>query len=198
MTKRKINPQIPQKDPNSEIGIWRHRKRLGISCMLSNSDVKIARSKWLYDPETGIIKFISGKKAGQDISRQANPCGYLTVSLYNTNQLAHRVAWLLHYGILPPKGEVIDHINGDQTDNRLVNLRACLHARNIQNHKINARNKSGVTGVHANNRRGGWDASIRSFGKDYKLGTFPTFEDAVKARISAEKEHHGEFSRISP
>jgi hypothetical protein len=92
---------------------------------------------------------------------------------------------------------VIDHINGCHDDNRIENLRACLHAQNIQNHKLNVRSTTGVTGVYKDNRRGGWVASITAFGKSRHLGNFEKFDDAVLARRNAEAEYHGEFARIS-
>ncbi len=187
---------LPQCSPNpdSEIGIQRERQRMGISRAVSNEDLGRVRAKWSYDPITGLLTALSGKKKGQVVGSK-NAIGYLTVNLYNTAQLVHRIGWLIHFGALPDDGMVIDHKNGDQKDNRLTNLRVCRHAQNIQNHKLNVRNTSGVTGVCKNNRRGGWDASIAVFGKSIYLGTFSEFQEAVRVRKNAEIEYHGEFAR---
>ena len=41
---------------------------------------------------------------------------------------AHRAAWAIHFGEWP-KGE-IDHINGDASDNRIINLRVVNRTEN--------------------------------------------------------------------
>lgn len=183
-----------QKRSDSEIGIWRERRALGISCAISNDDLALVRSKWSYDPIAGTLTALFGKNKGRVVGSR-NTVGYLTVSVYNTQQLVHRVAWLVYFGELPTGGKVIDHINGDNADNRLVNLRACEHAQNIQNHKLSANNTSGVSGVYKNNRRGGWDADIQVRGQKFYLGTHSKFEEAVAARKAAEVEYFGEYAR---
>lgn len=183
-----------QKRSDSEIGIWRDRRALGISCAISNDDLALVRSKWSYDPIAGTLTALSGKNKGRVVGNR-NTIGYLTLSVYNTQQLAHRIAWLIHLGELPPSRMVIDHINGDHADNRLLNLRVCRHAQNIQNHKLSIRNTSGVSGVSKNNRRGGWDAAIKANGQSISLGTHVRFEDAVAARRAAEVEYFGEYAR---
>jgi hypothetical protein len=86
---------LPQcsKDPNSEIGIWRARRAAGISCAISNDDLDLARSKWDYNPATGIFVFKSGKNAGKIAGCKSKQLGYILLSLYANRQLAHRVAW---------------------------------------------------------------------------------------------------------
>lgn len=54
-------------------------------------------------------------------------------------------------------------------------------------------NKSGVVGVNWDKSRGKWQASIRFKGRRYNLGRFASFDDAVKARQTAEKEIFGSF-----
>lgn len=112
--------------------------------------------------------------------------GYLCGNLDGKMQLAHRVIWTMVYGELP---EFIDHINGDRTDNKLVNLRSVTRTQNARNRKLQDNNKSGHTGIHKDVRTGKWVASIG-------LGYFELLEDAVAARKAAERalgyhENHG-------
>ena len=46
----------------------------------------------------------------------------------------HRLIWVAANGI-PPKGEVIDHINRIKSDNRLSNLRSVSECRNANNRR---------------------------------------------------------------
>ena len=59
--------------------------------------------------------------------------------------------------------------------------------------KLNVTNTSGVRGVYFDKRTGKWRARLRFKGKFYNLGTYVSFDDAVKARKQAESEYYGEF-----
>ena len=78
-----------------------------------------------YDPETGAISRLKGRRAGP--CETLTPQGYLKINhAYNTYQ-SHRVAWFLFHGEQPSE---IDHINRDKSDNRLCNLRNVSHSAN--------------------------------------------------------------------
>jgi hypothetical protein len=55
---------------------------------------------------------------------------------------------------------------------------------------LSKRNKSGVKGVHWDERRGKWEARLGFQGKVYKLGFYEFIEDAAKARREAEEQYH--------
>lgn len=57
----------------------------------------------------------------------------------------------------------------------------------LKSEKLNNNNKSGVRGVHKN-ERGKWRAEIVFQRKNYYLGSYDKFEDAVKARKEAEEK----------
>lgn len=97
--------------------------------------------------------------------------------------MAHRVAWLVHHGDWPD-GE-IDHINGNGHDNRACNLRVVDRKGNTRNVRRLRRNTSGQTGV--SERGGRWFAYINDNGRQISLGLFLAYEDAVRARKSAER-----------
>lgn len=90
---------------------------------------------------------------------------------------------------------VIDHINGDKTDNRKSNLRVCTQHQNSMNRKLNSNNKSGYKGVSFNNQTHKWKARIKFNYQNIALGEFDKIEDAIAARIEAEKLYFGEYSR---
>lgn len=90
---------------------------------------------------------------------------------------------------------IVDHIDGDRSNNRLNNLRVTKKLKNPINCKKYKNNKSGVIGVYWNSRLEKWCASIGINKKIIHLGVFEVFEDAVEERLKAEKEYFGEFKR---
>lgn len=59
--------------------------------------------------------------------------------------------------------------------------------------KMTSANKSGIVGVNWDKSREKWQASIRFQGKKYNLGRFDYIQDAIDARLEAEKELLGEI-----
>lgn len=104
--------------------------------------------------------------------------------------LVHRVVWAMRTGAWPDA--LIDHINGDQSDNSVSNLRVATLRENGWNMPAMRNNTSGFKGVSRN--RGRWMASMRLHGKKKNLGRFNTPEEAHAAYVAAAKAHHGEFA----
>lgn len=70
--------------------------------------------------------------------------------------VAHRVLKEIQLGRVLDSDEVIDHINGDRTDNRWSNLRVGTHAQNMQNRGMMITNKSGRQNIHWHAYRRQW------------------------------------------
>lgn len=89
-----------------------------------------------------------------------------------------------------------DHIDHNPFNNVRSNLRPCTQQQNTFNGKLGKNNTTGVTGVQFvhNVKTNPWRARIMLNRKEILLGCFPTFEDAVKARLEAEKKYFGEFA----
>lgn len=142
-----------------------------------------------YDPTTGIFTWIKcanknirvGDVAGTDDKK-----GYRLIYVKGVLYKAHRLAWLYMYGVFP--NNVIDHINQNKGDNRIENLRDCTHSENLQNSKIDKRNKHGHKGI--NFFYGKWRATIAINKKSKHLGLFEKIEDAINARKKAENDLH--------
>lgn len=83
-------------------------------------------------------------------------------------------------------------------EQRKVNMRKSIHfAENtclerIASRKEAVNNTSGHRGVYRRENEK-WRASIGFQGKVYNLGTFVDYEDAVKARLEAEKKYYDTF-----
>ena len=153
-----------------------------------------------YDPETGALIwrergaewFTDGvKQKAKDFAARWNSAyagkpaisafseGYKTGTLLGRPVSAHRVIWAWWHG---EEADNVDHINGDTSDNRLINLRSVTKADNARNHKLRRDNASGLVGIH---RRGAgvWIVQI----KGRHLGTFRCLGQAIKARKAAER-----------
>jgi len=151
-----------------------------------------------YDPTTGILtwkvrrggKARAGSRGGGRHSK-----GYLQISIDGVRHFAHRLAWAIHHGAMPPRGIQVDHMDGNPANNRIDNLRLATHAENQRNRQnLGRRNSSGSTGVAWYIRDQKWRARIKVNGKTIHLGLFTNKQDAIEARRLAEAKHFGEFA----
>ncbi len=92
-------------------------------------------------------------------------------------------------------GQIVDHIDGDRTNNMKRNLRLCTVAENGKNRTSRALGRNPRAGVSFNKREGKWKAYIGEFNRQVCLGTFKTLEDALRARKNGESKYFGEFAR---
>lgn len=148
-----------------------------------------------YFPETGeivwknsLFKRVEGKLAGHVTHGK-----YRRIILYDKRFYYHHAAWALFYGEWPEK--LIDHIDGDQSNNRIKNLRQADKAQNGHNRGVTRKNKLGVKGICLT-REGRYRAEIRAYGKAYHIGHFRTLEEAQAAYAVRASELHGEFARV--
>ena len=130
-------------------------------------------------------------------SRRWRMCNNYVITTINKNDKRYTV--YLHRFIMgvADKELEVDHINGDQLDNRRCNLRVCTHADNRKNNKMYKSNTTGVTGVsyRADCPARPYVASICVGGKQKCLGYYPTIETATEARRKAEQMYFGDFTR---
>lgn len=106
----------------------------------------------------------------------------------NTNPI------LIHRFLMNPKdNEVVDHINGDITDNRRKNLRVVTQQQNLINKAILSNNTSEIAGVSWDKSRNKWTAEIRLNNIKCYLGRYINKEDAVFVRYYAELKLFKEF-----
>ena len=142
-----------------------------------------------YDHLTGILRWkinrqarkIKGKIAG---TRRKD--GYIKVGIDGHEYYAHRLAWLYMYGYFPEHN--IDHKDCDPSNNLIKNLREASKQCNARNTKrLKKNNTSGCHGVVWLSKEKKWQAQIKINYKNYSLGYFTDFIEAVSTRFAAEQ-----------
>ena len=145
-----------------------------------------------YNPIYGefTAKVKRGKIHVGGVLGNVNPHGYRMITVDWERYAAHRLAWLYVFGAWP--GEIIDHINGDRSDNRIVNLRCVSQGENLQNQRAaHSNNRQGILGVgRAQSNTRGYRARIRVAGKEVHLGSFFTPVEAHQAYLTAKRQLH--------
>lgn len=145
-----------------------------------------------YDPETGVFTWAvdyNGRVKGSIAGKKKK--SYHSITWKNKHIAAHRLAFLFMTGAMPTL--LVDHINGDRSDNRWANLREVTTAGNAQNRKMPL-GQSGVTGVVFHKKSGKWQAQIGAEGRHFYLGLFDDVDSARAAYVSAKTRLHGEIS----
>jgi hypothetical protein len=147
-----------------------------------------------YDPDSGKLFWLSRPEHMFSKRRtflQFNTCfanteaftaidgrGYRSGRIWDKTYHGHRVAWAVWSGEWP---DVIDHINGDRSDNRIINMRNVTKAENARR-KAKTQNTPGVGFCQ---RRNLWRARVMIDYKEKHLGYFKTQNEAIAAREKA-------------
>ena len=148
-----------------------------------------------YDKNTGV--FTRKKNRGPN-GKKGMVCGCLAANGYLVTMVDyvlyynHRLAWLYIYGNPLPK--YLDHINGNKIDNIISNLRSVNMSQNGMNRKIGT-SITGELGIYTQN--GKYRVKIGKSGKQFHIGYFVKFKDALRARVFSERKFFGKFARIN-
>ena len=120
-----------------------------------------------------------------------NSSGYFHVWVDGKRRLWHRIIFVMHFGWLP---KIVDHIDGDPSNNKIENLRAATPAQNQYNRKTCVRAKNGAKNIMqiAPNR---WHIRLNANGKYVMSRTVDNFELAQLVAEEARALYHGNFAR---
>jgi hypothetical protein len=153
---------------------------------MAKADITLeyAHTRLEYDTDTGEF-FWKRKPAGHK-----RTTGYVSVHLADVEVKAHQLAWFMHYGKWPTG--MIDHINGNPSDNRIENLRdvtALVNNQNVRKASINSKSK--MLGACWNKASHKWQVQITDdSGKRHYLGLFDSPEEAHAVFIDAKRRLH--------
>jgi hypothetical protein len=149
-----------------------------------------------YNSSTGLFYWLPKKGPfGWDYNKPAGRFdhdGYVVIRMGGKRITAHRLAWLITYGVFPEK--YLDHANGNKADNRIQNLRLATASQNLHNRPKTKSNTSGIKGVSWCKTHKKWVAQLRVDNKDFHLGRFSTIQAAKEAVQDFRNHKLGEFS----
>ena len=146
-----------------------------------------------YDPITGVFKrirkitWVGNIINSESIPNKVTCFGYYQLNIFGRPYAVHRLIFLYVTGRFPERD--VDHINGDRTDNRWVNLREVTRRENMMNVGIRSNNTTGVTGVSKRKDTGKYIAYVDIEGQRIRLGNFDTLDAATEARAKASEQH---------
>jgi hypothetical protein len=152
--------------------------------------LELVHDEFNYNPRTGILTYIMPRRlvvVGQKITS-----GTVKIPAGGQAFCVNRVIWYWMTGT-DPGDLLVDHANGDHSDNRWHNLRLATHQQNQFNKKGHGQFAKGVVFKSDANRAKPWAARIRIDGKKVPLGSYYTHDEAAEAYRKKAAELHGEF-----
>ena len=115
--------------------------------------------------------------------------GYREMEIDGKRKKVHHVVWFLNKGEWP---DVLDHINGDRSDNRIENLRTCTVRQNSSNRK--KKDRYLPRNVYRAATEGKYRVSLQVEGKHISFGVFSDLETANTVAEQARELHYGAFA----
>ena len=139
-----------------------------------------------YDHEIGRFVRLVGlsNRSPAGVVFHQNGGRYVFITVAGSRLAAHRLAWVLFYGVWPL--QCIDHINGIRDDNRITNLRDVPFSVNNQNQRA----AQGVSFDSSIPTPRPWRAKISVNNRTVNLGRFATAEEARRIYIEAKRALH--------
>ena len=97
----------------------------------------------------------------------------------------------------PPKGMVVDHVDGNKANNCRTNLRTCTCLENARNHRKRSGSSSVFKGVFYDKRKHKWAARCEYRRERIWLGYYDTEVEAARAYDRKAVELFGTFARLN-
>lgn len=160
---------------------------------MSSRDFKLSierlRQVLRYEAETGNFYWIYRDTHKSNLGKNASIVrshGYLNICIDGNYYYTHRLAWFYSHGEWP---NVIDHIDGEKTNNKLENLRSVSQRCNLENVlKPRKHNKSNLLGAFKT--KSGFNSRLGYNKKSIYLGHFKTAEEAHNAYVKEKRRLH--------
>jgi len=117
---------------------------------------------------------------------------YFRTKINYKEQFVHKIIFLMHYGYTP---KIVDHIDGDTTNNKIENLRAATISQNQHNRSKQKNNTSGFKNVSWCKRTKKWQVNLAVNGKSIGFGRFDDIELADLVAKEVRDKYHKEFAK---
>lgn len=168
----------------------------------TKEDEVYLRDNIKYDSETGYLWWTKPSRTRKLNKPIGGPHteGYLRFSLKlpsgkRYSILTHRFCWFLYYGQWPK--EMLDHINGIKTDNRIENLRLATDEENNRNRRSTKSSSSKYKGVSWHKRVKKWISKITLNCRAKHLGYYSSEKEAALAYDKAAREHFRDYACLN-
>jgi hypothetical protein len=156
----------------------------------------------------GLRKVVS---AG-DVAGHLRKDGYWSVKYFSDSLKNHRIVYALHNPDVSIESVIFDHVNGNNSDNKISNIIPSTDELNGKNKAKYSSNTTGVTGIHINEKQPGkfcyvasWrelnhkigakSFSMDKYGKEGAFRMACEYREAVMTRLKTEgatyTERHG-------
>lgn len=143
--------------------------------------------KTFYYEDGHLYRVKTGKRAGC-----VRKDGYVQIRFKYKFYLAHRLIYSFHFKDVP---NVIDHVDGNPSNNKIENLRPATMTQNGYNAKKWNNNTSGTKGVSFIRKRNKWRVRLIVNGIEMNFGCFEDLELAQLVAIEAREKYHGIYAR---
>lgn len=149
-----------------------------------------------YNPDTGELRWKVKRASANigDVAGYLSNNAYKKITINNIEYNYHRICYYMGTNI-NPNDKLVDHIDGNKTNNILSNLRIATHSQNSSNCKKYITNTTGHKGIQWRKNRNKWLVMLTINYKRITVGHFNTIEEAQKARYDAEIKHFKEYRR---
>lgn len=119
--------------------------------------------------------------------------GYKKITVNQRKYYVHQIVFLMQHGYIP---QVIDHIDGNTSNNAIQNLRCSDKSKNACNSKTRIDNTSGHRGVVWSKVCNKWAARVQLNKKGIHLGVFEDYDLACLVADEARILYHGNHAKI--
>lgn len=153
------------------------------------------RSALRYSPIVGVFEWrIAGRRIrpGYLAGCVCKSSGYIKIGIDGKQYSGQNLAWFYMTGEWPEV--VIDHRDGDKSNNAFKNLRPATRVQNAANSRKAMHNKSGEKVVFFCNTSKRWHARIKSNGVVAFRKSYKTIDEAVSGIREARERIAGEFA----
>ena len=117
---------------------------------------------------------------------------YKYVAFNKIRKPIHSIIYCMFFGKFP---KIIDHIDGNQTNNKIENLREVTHSQNMLNQKLYKNSKTGYKNITFQKQNKKFVVRIVVNEKRKSFGSYNDIDYAKFVAEAMRHKYHGEYAR---